>query len=517
VARSRPQTVGAQARPIALVETDLEQALRELSEAHAELALRQTFTDALLETIDVGIVSCDARGVIRISNRAERAIFGLQSGLQGLVPEQLDPLIDVFDLAGNRLGVDDYPLMRTLRGEDVSHVEVLVGPTGGPYREIVVRGTQLTGPDGNVLGAVAALTDVTVERTAARTLADERRKLALAEKSAQRANAFFDAVLTATPDYTFVTDLATGAMIYQSRDKDVLGITSEQLESFTPEALAALLHPNDQLRLLAVNTAAAELADGQVLQLRYRGRHSDGQWRWLNQRVTPFRRDDSGQVVEILGVVRDVTDLVQAEDRLTYATLHDDLTGLPNRALLVDRLDAALARSGRDGLEVAVLFCDLDGFKNVNDTAGHAAGDAVLLEVARRLNSVLREGDTVARVGGDEFVIIVEPWSHSSIGKQRGAPETSAEPCRALAVRVAERVAEALRPPVTVHGVNHAVTASIGITYATHTRAGRPGRTTADEVLRDADAAMYRAKDLGKDRFEIFEPDQPRRVALDRA
>ena len=127
----------------------------------------------------------------------------------------------------------------------------------------------------------------------------------------------------------------------------------------------------------------------------------------------PFRRDDSGAVVEVLGVLRDITDVVQAEEQLSHGALHDPLTGLPNRALLLDRLEAALARSTREHREIAVLFCDLDGFKQVNDTAGHAAGDAVLIEAATRLGTVLREGDTVARVGGDEFVLVVEPWNRA--------------------------------------------------------------------------------------------------------
>jgi diguanylate cyclase (GGDEF)-like protein/PAS domain S-box-containing protein len=468
----------------------------------------------LLETIDVGIVSCDAMGVFILSNRAEREIFGLQDGLEGLLPEHLGPLIDVFDSAGKALTVEEYPLMRTLRGELASPADVRVGPAGGPYREIVVRASRITGAAGELVGAVAALTDVTAERTASRALTEERRKLAVAEEDARRANNFLNAVLSATPDYTFVTDLASGAIIYGSRDKDVLGLTSEQLQALEPQDGTALIHPEDHVRLHAVNVAAADLDDGQVLQLRYRGLHADGQWRWVNRRVTPFRRDGSGRVIEVLGVVRDVSDVVQAEERLTYATLHDDLTGLPNRTLLVDRLDAALTRSERDGQEVAVLFCDLDGFKNVNDTAGHAAGDAVLLEIARRLNSVLRAGDTVARVGGDEFVVVVEPWSRE-LTVTATAPAVA--PPAALAVLVAERVAAVLRPPMTVNGVEHVVTASIGITYARTTSPGGSGRVTADQVLQDADVAMYRAKELGKDRFEVFEQTRPRSVPLDRA
>jgi PAS domain S-box-containing protein len=498
-----------------VVEADLEQALRELADAHAELARRQSFTDALLETVEVGIVSCDAQGVFLVSNRAEREMFGLQRGLQGLASDQLAPLIDVFDADGRPLTPDDYPLIRTLRGQDVSPLEVIVGPSGGPYRDVVVRANRISDSNGAILGAVAALTDVTAERSVSRALAEERGKLAVAEKAALRAGAFLKAVLAATPDFTFVTDIVTDSSIYSSRDQDVLGLTGEQLEALGALACAALIHPDDHLRLRSVSSAAAVLDDGQVVQVRYRGRHVDGQWRWLHKRVTPFRRDASGAVLETLSVVRDVTDLVKAEDRLTYAARHDDLTGLPNRALLIERLEAALVRSGRDGCEVAVLFCDLDGFKNVNDTGGHAAGNAVLLEIARRLTNALRDNDTVARVGGDEFVIVVEPWSRTDLVPEQGGRSPGTEGFRALAVRVAERVSAALRQPITVDGVDHLVTASIGITYATQSAAGTTGRIAADEMLQHADAAMYRAKDRGKDRYEVFDGGLSRRSGAD--
>jgi GGDEF domain-containing protein len=130
-----------------------------------------------------------------------------------------------------------------------------------------------------------------------------------------------------------------------------------------------------------------------VLDLRYRLRHADGEWRWQSRHVVPFKRDKSGSVVEVLGVLRDITDVVAAEELLTHDALHDGLTGLPNRELLFDRLDADLIRSEREDRAIAVLFCDLDGFKQVNDTAGHAAGDGVLIETARRLQNTVRDGD----------------------------------------------------------------------------------------------------------------------------
>ncbi|MHB1491866.1 MAG: diguanylate cyclase domain-containing protein, partial [Cellulomonas sp.] len=178
---------------------------------------------------------------------------------------------------------------------------------------------------------------------------------------------------------------------------------------------------------------------------------------------------------------------------------HDNLTGLPNRAFLLETLEGALARSRVDGRDVAVLFCDLDGFKEVNDTGGHSAGDAVLRETAQRFREVLREGDTVARVGGDEFVIVVEPWKRADPGPSLPAGESA----RALAVDVAERLTRALQKPITVRGLDHVVRASIGITYATLDPAGPSASVTVDEVLHRADDAMYRAKDRGGSRYEL--------------
>lgn len=580
--------------------------------ASSDLTARQSFIDALLETVDVGIVSCDADGVFIVSNRAEREMFGLDGdGLTGMLPPDLKSLIDVIEPSGDHVEPDDYPLMRALRGEALGDVDMLVGPVGGPHREIVVRGRQILTPSGEVLGAVAALTDVTAERRAARALTEEHNRLVeaqrlgqlgsfeydfasdswtyseqlralwgietepftpqmtvplvvpedrphfheswavacerggfhsyecrikrandgaerllrsnveielgpdgapvrargtymdvtdidVATRAAKRASAFFDAILTASPDHTFITDRETGAIIYGSRACEILGLTADELEAIGKHRITLLAHPDDQDDVRAVEAEAAELDDGQVAQVRYRARHADGSWRWLNRRVTPFRRDASGRVVELLSVVRDVTDVVEAEDRLTHAALHDHLTGLPNRALLMQRLEAALARGRRDGREVAVLFCDLDGFKLVNDTGGHAAGDAVLLETARRLSTVLRDGDTVARVGGDEFVVIVEPWDRFD----RGVGPSGVDD-RVLAVRVAERIASAMREPIWFAGVSYVVTVSVGIAYGDNARETVAGALAADDALHAADLAMYRAKDRGKNRYEL--------------
>ncbi len=164
-------------------------------------------------------------------------------------------------------------------------------------------------------------------------------------------------------------------------------------------------------------------------------------------------------------------DLQETSDRSRHAALHDGLTGLPNRTLMLERLDHSVLRARRSGLTSAVLFMDLDYFKAVNDTYGHAVGDDLLVAVARRLGAALRPGDTLARLSGDEFVVLCEDL-----------------PSGAAARGIVDRVNAALADPFVVSGIELGVTASIGIALTAH------GSHTADEALRSADRAMYRAK-----------------------
>lgn len=582
----------------------------DLAAANAELLRRERFMAAVLETIEVGIVFCGPDGTGWSRNRAGRLLLGLDDAQgRSLDPNAAAPLITVRDTSGAPVAVNDYPVLRALRGEQVGEVELLLGPAGGPHREVVSRNSRIVDAQGAVLGAVTALTDVTPERTAIRAVADQHRRLTeaqrigrlgsfeldlatdtwsvsdqlcalwglpadrwalvsdtmlhpddreatrswwstavrqggrhtaefrmhrgddgterrircsvevdledgssgrvrgthlditeltAAEQAARDASAFMSAVLTASPDYTFIVDLGSGALVYGSQNHDVLGRTSEELAALGDDPIATLVHPEDVEKLRGVNLAAAGMIDGTVLAVRYRARHTDGQWHWLSRRVTPFKRNAAGVVVQILGVLRDVTDAVAAEDRLTHASLHDSLTGLPNRTLLMDRLQGALARSTRAGREVTVLFLDLDGFKQVNDSAGHAAGDAVLKETGARITSALREGDTVARIGGDEFVMVIEPRAPRTAGSWEATEAAD----RSTASQIAARVAAAVRRPISYDGVLHVVTASIGMTFAGGSSHDRHG-TEPEEVLKRADDLMYRAKARGKDRVEV--------------
>jgi diguanylate cyclase (GGDEF)-like protein/PAS domain S-box-containing protein len=206
------------------------------------------------------------------------------------------------------------------------------------------------------------------------------------------------------------------------------------------------------------------------------------------RRFVPDEADFLGAVANVVSSAVD-RNIVDAEVR--HRALHDPLTGLPNRALALDRLEGALARRRRDGRAVAVLLADLDQFKLLNDSLGHKAGDDLILALAPRLHDAVRPSDTVARLGGDEFLIVCE--------RLEGAHE---------AIRVAERVAQAISQPIVLASGEHFITASIGIAVAESAEAH------PEELMRDADAAMYRAKERGRGRYEMFDDALRRRVLL---
>ncbi len=278
----------------------------------------------------------------------------------------------------------------------------------------------------------------------------------------------------------------------------------EKVLGYSPEELASTssieqVHPDDRARV--VEAAEKAYSTGHGDRLEYRIRHKDGSWRVLESTASAIA-GLNGETEGLVIVNRDITERKEAEALLEHRAFHDGLTNLPNRVLLLDRLQRAVEVSRRHSdFRFAVLYIGIDNFKIVNDSLGHAAGDELLIQVARRLTACLRGADTVsrersrppqmpasdstlARPGGDEFVVLASELRDPSD-----------------AIRMSKRIQERLAAPFAVNGKEIVVSASIGVVFCS----AENGSTSSEDVLRDAEIAMYRAKHGGKGRFEVFD------------
>ena len=259
----------------------------------------------------------------------------------------------------------------------------------------------------------------------------------------------------------------------------------ERVFGYAPEEIIGkkfndLIHPDEAAHAVA-HFKMLMKTGGLAPSVEWRLQHSDGEWIYVENTANNLFTDPN-----VRGIVvnsRNVTDRRRAEDRMLHDAFHDALTGLPNRALFLDHLVLALNRASRNSdVHFAVLFLDLDRFKFVNDSLGHHAGDLLLIEVARRIEQCLRVNDTVARIGGDEFTVLLEDLDDQD-----------------EAAIIAERIQEAISAPFNLDGREFFTTASIGIA---------PNNSEyhrADDILRDADTAMYHAKVSGKARYAVFD------------
>jgi diguanylate cyclase (GGDEF)-like protein/PAS domain S-box-containing protein len=248
-----------------------------------------------------------------------------------------------------------------------------------------------------------------------------------------------------------------------------------------PQSLITIIYPDDVATLKP--QLRARFGSKTSTTLQYRALHREsGQLLWIEDKIIP-QLDEAGRPTVVIGILRDITQRKAVQDKLFHAAFHDRLTGLPNRTLFMDRLAGAMRRGKRSGNQHwAVLFIDLDKFKNINDTLGHEVGDKVLISTVRQIRACLRAGDTLARLAGDEFVALLEDIS-------------SVED----AARVADRIHQALAAPHRIDGREVFCSVSIGIAK------GKPRYEHPEEVLRNADTAMYHAKAAGQARAKVFE------------
>jgi diguanylate cyclase (GGDEF)-like protein/PAS domain S-box-containing protein len=287
--------------------------------------------------------------------------------------------------------------------------------------------------------------------------------------------------LTGAGDMIWDWDVSADKVFTSPETETALGLKRGSLDGPAARWLE-VLHPMDRDRFRAALDGVLEQRRGRLVQ-DFRLRTPDGHYLWFTLKARPVVGSD-GEVVRLVGTLTDVTEFKTAEERLLHDSVHDNLTGLPNRQLFLDRLEAVLGFSKTDAaIKPTVMVIDLDRFKQVNDSVGMAVGDSILLTLARRLGRLLKPQDTLARLSGDQFALILL---------------SEKEPQRITAF--AETLRKALRAPITFNDREIFLTASIGLALGDN----QPARN--EEVLKDAELAMYHAKRIGGDRIEVFKP-----------
>ncbi|HEX2059879.1 MAG TPA: EAL domain-containing protein, partial [Thermoanaerobaculia bacterium] len=418
-----------------------------------------------------------AYGAVSASEERHRMLF--ERNLAGVYHNTLDGrILDCNDALAEMLGYDDKEELLRLNARDLyfdpserDQFLHAVAEHGG-MRSVetclrrkdgrpvwLLESVHLLHSGGQPIleGTVIDITDRKQAETALRD--SEARYRLMAENST-------DLISRSTPDGTIV--YASDAV------RNLLGYEPSDLVG---RDFCDFIHPDDRH---AVDRAAAEMAQGRSHTFIYRARRRDGRYVWFESTSRAIENPETGEPGEIVSVSRDISERRQAEEQIEYQAYHDALTGLPNRLLFRDRLTVALAHAKRQRTPVAVMFLDLDRFKFVNDTLGHSLGDELLRAVAARLRAVLREGDTIARMGGDEFTVL--------LADLRSVDD---------AAKIAQKLIDTIAYPFRVEGHELYVTTSIGI--ALHPNDG----DTAETLLKNADAAMYRAKDAGRNSYQL--------------
>ncbi len=426
--------------------------------AEEELRKSEAQHRAVVDTARDAIIVADVDGVIRSYNQGAKRIFGYAADeavgqpLTLLMPDRFRK-----------------PHVEGLR----RYLET--GEARVMGRTLEVHGQRKDGAEVPIEMTIAKVDDgnQTLFTSIIRDITERVRT----EEALRRSEERFRSLVRNSSDIIAVLDADATVRYVSPAAERVLGCKPEKTVG---QSTYGLVHPEDVASARSflhgvLNTEA--LTSSMELRLR----HADGTWRHVEAVGSNLLSDPS--VCGLVFNLRDITERKEYEEQLRHQAFHDPLTGLPNRALFLDRLEHALARTARDSRSVGVLLVDLDRFKPVNDSLGHQVGDELLVMVGRRLQSCVRPEDTVARLGGDEFAVLIEDLEDTSD-----------------ATAVAERIEEALRPSFELGERELVLTASIGVAVSS------TGQRDPDELLRSADIAMYQGKKTGKARYELFEP-----------
>jgi diguanylate cyclase (GGDEF)-like protein/PAS domain S-box-containing protein len=302
-----------------------------------------------------------------------------------------------------------------------------------------------------------------------------------AQAGLQEAESRWKLALESTGDGVWDWHIPSGVEFYSKRLIEMFGFTESEIEN-TPDALDGRTHPDDQEQLLRDRQAHFDGLAPTYLN-EHRIQCKDGSWKWVLSRGMVISRDAHHQPLRMIGTHTDITERKNSEALIRQQALFDPLTGLPNRRMLRDRLEQEIKKSRRDGHPLAILFLDLDHFKEVNDTLGHDRGDQLLIEAARRIQACVRASDTVARMGGDEFTVILTELNDTD----------SLEP-------LLHKILEALGAVFQLGSEQVFVSGSIGVTLYPL------DATEIEDLYKNADQALYVAKGAGRNRFSFFTP-----------
>ena len=421
----------------------------------------------VLDYAPEGIITFDSEGAVTSSNPGAQRLFGHGAdALEGLPIQEL---------------VDGWLPEQTVQAA-VSNDEKPDGSEPDEIEPAAVKTVEVVGQrrDGQRFPAELTVSHMRFgdppRWTAIIRDISERKQT---EEALRRSEERYALAARAANDGLWDWNLETDTVFFSARWRATLGYGEHEIGDRPAEWLDRI-HVDDRDRF---DNALSDHLQGRTphFKAEYRMRLRDGVYHWMLGRGVSVR-DSNGKVVRIAGSQTDITPRKRAELKLVREALHDSLTGLSNRTAFLRELDRLVNDKKESDRNFALLFLDLDYFKNVNDSLGHHAGDQFLVAVAERIRGVLRPADRLARLGGDEFAIAIQDVNQTDD-----------------VIRVADRIQEALSHAVVVAGTEVFVTVSIGIALATH-----QGRT-ADHLIREADTAMYRAKAAGKGRCKVFD------------